>query len=87
MDNVDAFRVQMLPSTTELRLDNTYAIFGDYYLDESEILINCGFNSSAGCPGDTIDQALLGHHAGVRDTVLPPSMFKETHRQKIRVSL
>ena len=84
---MDAFKINILPVPTEIRLDSVYAIFGDYYLSKSDILINCGFNTSAGCPGDAIDQALIGRKPGVQDTVLPSSMFRETHRRKVQVQL
>ena len=88
IDNVVAFKMHIVPSfPTEIDLGNIFAIFGDSYLSRTEILLNCGFNTSVGCPGNLHDQQLIGGKPGVHDTVLPRSMFKQTHRRKVQVPL
>ena len=85
MDNITALKAQLLLHTsTELRLDNIYATFGDAHLDQ--ISSQCGSNTSLGCPGNAIDQAMIAPKPGVQDTVLPSSLFKETHRRKVQVT-
>lgn len=87
IDKVTALKLYMLPwFPTEIELSNIFAIFGDSYVSKTEMLIHCGFNSSDGCPGGWEEEILLSKQR-VRDTVLPPSMFKETHRRKVQVPL